>query len=214
MQYYPRTGNLAVRRELANKAGGFSTYSHGEDIEFSHRVFRLGTRVAFAESAVVQHNEKRNLAQEASEAAYKGMARVRLARQYGVHELIHSLPAIFCLYFVVFSVMAVVRYDLLSWFIVPMALYALALGILAFQGSRFTRDWRVGLLVPFYAMAMHLGYGLGYLYGWFDALVLRPFHGSQHQVHGPAPLPPASEADGLSKRPAVLVGNSGKPAIP
>lgn len=211
MKYYPRTCNLAVRRELAREAGGFSTYSHGEDLEFSHKVLKLGVRVAFVESAVILHNEMRSLAQVAREAAYKGMARVRLARQHGMHEWIHTLPALFCLYLVVFLAMGAMGHAILSWPVVPLALYALAMGMLAVQGGHATKDWRVGLLAPCYALIMHLGYGLGYWCGWFEAFVLRPLRGVAHRLPSAPPLPPRSDADAFSHCPALVAGDPGKP---
>jgi len=163
MKYYPRAGNLAVRRKLAEEIGGFSSRSHGEDLEFSHAVSQLGVRVEFVPTARIVHNEKRTVLQVAREAFKKGVARVRLAERHGMHELIHTLPALFCLYLFLFLGVCAVWPGLVPWCAIPAYLYVAVLGIVAFQGAIAVADVRAGALVPLYAMIMHLGYGLGYI---------------------------------------------------
>jgi glycosyltransferase involved in cell wall biosynthesis len=164
MKYYPRAGNLAVRRDLALAAGGFPAVSHGEDLEFSHRVMQLGARAEFAELAQVIHNERRGVGAAACEAFKKGEARVRLAAHLGMHEVIHGLPTTLCTYLAVLCCAAALRWDLLPWLAVPGYVYVAALGILAVQGAIALRCARAGALVPVYAVAMHIGYGLGYVH--------------------------------------------------
>lgn len=163
MKYYPRTGNLAVRRKLAEEVGGFSSRSHGEDLEFSHAVSQLGVCVEFVPSAKVVHNEKRTVLQVAREAFKKGVARVRLAERHGMHELIHTLPALFCLYLLLSPGVCAAWPNLVPWCAIPACLYAAALSIVAFQGALAIADVRAAALVPLYALIMHLGYGLGYI---------------------------------------------------
>jgi hypothetical protein len=45
----------------------------------------------------------------------------------------------------------------------PAGLYALVLAWLAGQGTLELADWRAGLAIPAYAVALHVGYGAGYL---------------------------------------------------
>lgn len=166
MKYYPRSGNLAVRRNLALVAGGFPHASHGEDLEFSHKVAQLGGRVEFAHLAGVVHNERRGVPAAAREAFKKGEARVRLATRHGMHELIHALPSLLWVYSALFCAVAMLRRDLAPWLAVPAYLYGAALAILAVQAAAKLRAVRAAAIVPVYAMVMHWGYGLGYLYAW------------------------------------------------
>jgi glycosyltransferase involved in cell wall biosynthesis len=171
MKYYPRAGNLAVRRDLANKVGGFPTPAHGEDLEFSHKIMQLGVRAEFAASATVVHNEQRRWHQVAREAFSKGAARVRLARRHGMHEVLHALPALLCVYLAVLCGLGVARPDLMPWCAIPAFLYAAVLGVLSLQGAFAIGDARAAMLVPFYAVTIHVGYGLGYLWAWPRAIV-------------------------------------------
>jgi len=208
MKYYPRAGNLAVRRELAEKVSGFPTPPHGEDLEFSHKVLQLGVRGKFVPSAKVLHHERRTLAEVAREAFKKGAARVRLARRHGMHELIHTLPALLCLYLLLFCAICVVRPDLVLWSAVPACLYVALLGILLLQGMFAIGDVRAGLLTPLYALLMHVGYGLGYLCAWCNALLFSHLPGPAQRKPGscdcPAPEQGVNRA-GTDQAPAQVV---------
>jgi len=169
MQYYPRGGNLAVRTNLARQVGGFPATAHGEDLEFGWKVLGLGVRVAFVPTARVVHHEKRTVFQAFWEAAHKGAARVRLAKRHGMHEVVHALPAILWFYAIVAGILWAARVELAMLASLPGCLYLLALVMLAFQGAICLKSPAAGLLVPVYGLAMHLGYGAGYLVEWFKA---------------------------------------------
>ena len=171
MKFYPRAGNLAVRRDLARIAGGFPTSSHGEDLEFSDKVLQAGTRAEFTPSAKVLHNENRTLVQVTREAFRKGVARVRLTMRRRMHELIHTLPALLCLYLAALCVVLFVKPELFAWSSIAAILYAVVLVVLALQGAIAMKSVPAGFLVPLYALAMHLGYGLGYLFAWAEVLL-------------------------------------------
>lgn len=163
MRFYPRTCNLAVRSDLARAVGGFPASFHGEDLEFSHKVLRTGASARFVPSAVVLHNEQRTLLMVGKEAFRKGAARIRLAGQHGLHEAVHALPALFVLYLGVLCTTAAVAGPSIRWLFIPLGVYGMLLAVLAIQGAVSLKNIAVGAVLPAYAVAMHLGYGLGYL---------------------------------------------------
>ncbi len=170
MKYYPRTCNMAVRTAVARDAGGFPHRRYGEDIAFSHAVLQTGARIDYVPSLRVVHNERRSLAEVFRESWRKGDARVRLARHHGLHELIHALPGLFCLYLVIATLAIAVRPDLVLIASVPAALYGVVLAILAIQAGWTLRSPVAAVAVPMYAAAMHLGYGLGYWAAWIASI--------------------------------------------
>lgn len=177
MSYYPRAGNMAVRRQLALSAGGFPTTSHGEGLEFSGKIIHQGYRAEFATAARVLHNEKRSLRQVLREAFRKGLARVRLARQCEMHELIHAIPALFCLYLLALPLAYwMTRESPQGWYtaLLPVTTYALALVVLSIQAATAFRSPVVGIAIPLYAMLLHVGYGAGYLAGWLKVIFSKP----------------------------------------
>ena len=169
MEFYPRAGNLAVRRSLAQSVNGFSGARHGEDLEFSHRIREQGVEVRFVPEAAVVHNERRGFSQMASEAFWKGWARVRLTRLFRMHEFLHALPAGFILYGLVGPLLGMLRPSLSLWVALPALSYVLMLAILAVQGAWALRDIRAAVVVPVCALAIHFGYGAGYLAAWIRA---------------------------------------------
>jgi glycosyltransferase involved in cell wall biosynthesis len=166
MGFYPRAGNLAVRRSLALAVNGFPGSRHGEDLEFSHRIREQGVEIRFVPEAVVVHNERRGFGQMAREAFWKGWARVRLARLFRMHEFLHALPAGFVLYCLVAPLLGMLQPSLSFWGVLPALSYALMLAILAVQGAWALRDIRAAVVVPVCALAIHFGYGVGYLAAW------------------------------------------------
>ena len=174
MRYYPRTCNMAVRRALAEAAGGFPQARHGEDLEFSHRVVDLGVRARFVADAVVVHHERRSPLQVAAEAFRKGAARVRLARRHGLLELVHLVPALFCLYLAALLLAALIHLQAAAWAAIPLAVYGLMLAALGLHGAASVRSARAAPVIPLFALLMHLGYGLGYLRAWISAAAPQP----------------------------------------
>jgi glycosyltransferase involved in cell wall biosynthesis len=170
MKYYPRTCNMAVRTAVARGVGGFPLCWHGDDIAFSHAVLQTGAHLRYVPSLRVLHNERRSLIEVFREASCKGSARVRLARSHGMHELIHMLPGLLCLYVVVASVVVAARPEHAVIAAAPAAGYVLVLAVLAFQAGVSLRSLPAALAVPVYALTMHFGYGVGYWAGWTGLL--------------------------------------------
>lgn len=187
MRFYPRSGNMAVRTDLARRAGGFPNERYGEDVEFGRRLTSHGARLVFVPQASVIHNEKRTIWQAGKEAFRKGVARIRLTRRYGLKEVIHVGPAGLVTYLALLplAAMAWPRAGIVTF--APLALYFLALIVLAIQGIRALRDLRALVTIPVVTFVLHAGYGLGYLYAGARSLMRPPADGR------PVPLlPPQS----------------------
>lgn len=163
MAYYPRAGNLAVLRAVAIAAGGFPGQTHGEDVEFSDRILKQGVRVEFVPTAIAVHNEKRSVSQVWREAFRKGAARIRLARERGVHEWIHTLPALLVLGLSASALTSLAFPSAAAFTAIPLSAYLCVLVLLSLQAGFVLREIRAVLLTPVYAALMHIGYGCGYL---------------------------------------------------
>lgn len=112
-----------------------------------------------------EHNERRTLSQVFREAFRKGQARTRLARHHNIHELIHMVPAMFCLcLFALPTVYWMTRESSEGQYaaLLPATAYALALIVLGIQAAVVFRSQVVGIAIPLYAMLLHIGYGTGY----------------------------------------------------
>ena len=162
MKFYPRTGNLAVRRHLALGVGGFPRHTSGEDLEFSHRVAQRCGPPGFVADASVLHDEQSNLVAIFRESMRKGAARVRLRRTCRLHQAIHMVPA--ALVLVLLGSLAVLPSEAARpWALLPWIAYAAALILVGVQGAITLGEFRAVAAIPLYAALMHVGYGSGYL---------------------------------------------------
>lgn len=167
MRYLPRTCNMAVRRELAT-AVGFPADRHGEDLAFSGRVLDQGCEVRFLPEAVVEHDERRTLIQAAVEAYFKGRARARLARRAGMLQAVHVLPSCLVVYPLIAAAVCMIWPPLLGLMMVPLCGYIALLAALAVQAALSLKEARGTLYAPVFTMALHFGYGVGYLAEWVE----------------------------------------------
>ena len=182
MRYYPRTCNLAVRSNLAQAVKGFPSASHGEDLEFSHRIQSLGADVRFYPYAIVVHNEKRKVFEIAKEAFLKGRSRVHLSKRLKMHQFLHCLPSLLILYMTLVISLLFQRIPVSHFLFTPGILYLSVLTILSIRGALTIGELKVLGAMPFFAMLLHIGYGLGYLYALIE-VVLTPSLISPNRMH-------------------------------
>lgn len=171
MKFHPRTGNMAVKLDVARRVGGFPNERYGEDVEFGRRLMSQEARIEFVPSAVVVHNEKRTIRQVGIEAYRKGAARIRLTQRYGFRELIHAAPAGLLLYVLALPLILGLLPSVAMLVAAPLSVYVAVLVALAVQGTRRLRDARAIVTVPVITVVLHLGYGLGYWVAGFGNLL-------------------------------------------
>ncbi|MHC4579648.1 MAG: glycosyltransferase family 2 protein [Planctomycetota bacterium] len=80
-RYRPRSYSMAVRREVFERCGGFAGLRHGEDLDLSVRIARLGFRLAYASDSRVHHRRRPDLASFLHQAFAMGRARATLLRR-------------------------------------------------------------------------------------------------------------------------------------
>lgn len=57
-EFYPRSFNMGIRRDVYRKLGGFSNIRFGEDIDLSLRIFEAGYRCSLFSGAWVWHKRR------------------------------------------------------------------------------------------------------------------------------------------------------------
>ncbi|MEX0772633.1 MAG: glycosyltransferase [Balneolales bacterium] len=95
-RFYPRSFNMGFKKEIYKKIGGFgSIFQYGEDIEFSHRILKATSRVAFLPDAFVFHKRRSGINAFAKQIYKMGKARVQLSRiDRKLLEPLYLLPAV------------------------------------------------------------------------------------------------------------------------
>ena len=95
-KFYPRSFNMGIRRTLYQQLGGFSNMRFGEDIDFSIRIFKSGSRCRLFPEAWVWHKRRTDFRKFFRQVHNSGIARINLYKKYPESlKLVHLLPAVF-----------------------------------------------------------------------------------------------------------------------
>lgn len=60
-KFYPRSFNMGISREVYDKIGGMGSLRHGQDMEFSARIYKNGYKVGLIENAFVYHKRRTSI---------------------------------------------------------------------------------------------------------------------------------------------------------
>lgn len=94
-KFYPRSFNMGVSREIFQNIGGMGQLRHGQDMEFSARIYRNGYKVALIPDAFVFHKRRTSLKRFYKQIFNWGVARINLGRiDKSMLKPVHLLPAV------------------------------------------------------------------------------------------------------------------------
>ena len=165
--FYPRSFNMGIRRDVYMALGGFSRMRFGEDIDFSIRIFKAGHACRLFPGAWVWHKRRTDFRKFFRQVYNSGIARINLYKKYPESlKIVHLMPAAFTAGTALLVVLAAVMCQPL-W-LAPIVLYALM--ILA-DSSIHNRSLRIGLLSVAAAFVQLTGYGLGFFNAWWKRCV-------------------------------------------
>jgi len=60
-KYYPRSFNMGIKKEVFDTIGGMNSLRHGQDMEFSNRIYNAGFKVTYFDDVKVYHKRRTNL---------------------------------------------------------------------------------------------------------------------------------------------------------
>lgn len=160
-KFTPRTFNMGFSRDVYNKVGGFREM-FSEDIDMSTRIKNAGFTVKLYPDVKVFHKRRVDFKKFWKQVHVFGMSRITLQLLYpGSMKLVHWLPALF----VIFALGFVVASFFNHWFLIPLAVYFVALLITALFS---TKNPKIALLALPAAVIQLGGYGTGFIraYVW------------------------------------------------
>ncbi len=165
-KFYPRSFNMGMKTKVYKQLDGFSNMRFGEDIDLSYRVFENGYSCRLFPKAWVWHKRRTDFRKFFRQVFNSGIARINLTKRHpGTMKLVHMLPAFFTLG-VILLLMSSLIYPIA---LLPLVLYALLL----FCGATIQeKSPLVGLLAVPAAFVQLGGYGLGFLWAWWQRCVL------------------------------------------
>lgn len=166
-RFTPRSFNMGYSRRVYKTVGGFREM-FSEDIDMSTRVRQAGFSIGLIREAFVYHKRRVDFAKFLRQVYVFGMSRITLKLLYPDSlKAVHTLPAIA----VVLGVACVVLAVTVSWWwILPIALYLLAIFVTAWIATRRVKI--AAMAVP--ASIIQLGgYGCGFIKAFFTKIILR-----------------------------------------
>ncbi len=169
-QFYPRSFNMGISREVYQTTKGFSSMRYGEDIEFSIRIINHGFTTGLIPDAYVYHKRRTSFSQFFWQVYHSGEARINLYKLYPQElKLVHFFPSAFTLFF---------GLTIISPLIHP-ALFLITCGLLVFyaflifvESTIQNKSVRVGSMTIITSFIQLLGYGCGFLVNFWQKVVL------------------------------------------
>ena len=177
-KFYPRSHNMGVTKILIKKVGGFGSLRHGQDIELSYRIRKIGSRVIFIKDAIVYHRRRTTLKKFFRQVFNWGIARINLGKIDSVMlEPIHYLPSIVTLLFFVITIGLTINFKIFS---LLFFIGLMGLGFISVYGGIVKESIIVGLFLPLVVTIQLFGYGVGFLSAFvvrfiFNGKVLKGF---------------------------------------
>jgi len=163
-KFYPRSFNMGIKRQVWEKIGGMGNLRHGQDIEYSARIYRSKFKVAFINSPVY-HKRRTDLKKFFKQIFNFGNTRINLAKtDKKLLRPIHFLPCLsmiffFCLtgYAIIASNFFILKY--IAFFASFMAV------IIFFQSLVKYKNFIVSILAIVTTFVQVLAYGMGFITG-------------------------------------------------
>jgi glycosyltransferase involved in cell wall biosynthesis len=170
--FYPRSFNMGLSRQLWEKIGGFGSLRHGQDIEFSHRIIKSGAKVTFVDSAPVFHKRRTNIRRFCKQVFNWGVARINLYTiDSSMLEPLHTMPALVTLTTLLICILAIFIDPIRTVLFAGLIIAGLILIGAIIDSVRIYRGIKPALYLPLIMPAQILGYGLGFLYNFVRRVI-------------------------------------------
>jgi len=161
-RFYPRSFNMGIHRKIYQDIGGMNDLRHGQDMDYSARIYRAGYKVGLIPDAVVYHKRRTSLRKFYKQIFNWGVARINLGRTYSeMLKPIHLLPA-FLMAVGLLALVISVFVPAVLWAVLYMAFGAIGVAFFAlYDAYRKTGKWKVAFLSVITLFLQVFAYGLG-----------------------------------------------------
>lgn len=94
-KFYPRSFNMGIHRKIFENIGGMNKLRHGQDMDFSQRIYDAGYKVGLIFDAFVYHKRRTSLKKFYRQIFNWGVARINLSIAHpSMLKPVHLLPAL------------------------------------------------------------------------------------------------------------------------
>lgn len=161
----------AWRREIFEKIGLFNEkFLKGEDLELNMRIKKASYKIILDPEVKIYYYPRENFSK-----LFKMMFQYGYWKNYINKELklLSSLRQLIPPLFVLYLVLAIIFSFMSSWVWLPLGIYLILNLIFSFSISLKHKDFKLFPFSFWTFIVSHIGYGLGYLKGFWDLWVLK-----------------------------------------
>ena len=174
-KFYPRSFNMGVHRKIFENIGGMNKLRHGQDMDFSQRIYDAGYKVGLIPDAFVYHKRRTSLSKFYRQIFNWGVARINLAQKHpAMLKPVHLLPAM-----VVLGLVALALFTLLVpstakilWSLTGIG-FALIVLWAIFESFLKYKSLAAAMLSPITLNIQVFAYGFGLIKALWQTKVLR-----------------------------------------
>ncbi|MCK9611499.1 MAG: glycosyltransferase [Bacteroidales bacterium] len=168
-KFYPRSFNMGISRKVFETIGGMGGLRHGQDMEFSGRIYNSGFKVGLIADAFVYHKRRTSLKRFYKQVFNWGVARVNLGKMdKQMFKPIHFIPALLIAFFLLFVIITPFPFfPKWLWFIAAAGITFLVT-IAFFQSLAKYKSLKTSLLSIITLYIQIIAYGLGMWKGLFQ----------------------------------------------
>lgn len=175
-KFYPRSFNMGIHRRVFETIGGMNNLRHGQDMEFSSRIYRQGYKVGLIADAYVYHKRRTSLKRFFKQVFNWGVTRVNLGKaDKAMLKPVHFLPSV-----IVAGIALLIIVSPLLFFFAAIALMvmwmAVAAGMLGIAAIAFGQSLakykqiNVAFLSVITLYIQVFAYGAGLISGLFQSM--------------------------------------------
>lgn len=174
-KFYPRSFNMGVHRKIFESIGGMGGLRHGQDMEYSSRIYNNGYNVGLISDAFVYHKRRTSLKRFFKQVFNWGVTRINLGKlDKAMLKPVHFLPLLVVLGFIFVILISPVLYYFapllfcILWCIVLFGLAAIK-AIAFFQSLVKYKSFMVSVLSMLTLFIQIFAYGLGMMSGLWQS---------------------------------------------
>lgn len=173
-KFHPRSFNMGFSKEVFEKTGGFPPFQFakvkaaGEDMDLSIQIIKLGFQTRLIKEAFVYHKRRTNIKQFLKQVFNFGYARITISQRHPESlKIVHFAPLVFTFGIVFLLFMG------FWWSKVAFLPILIHLGVIFIDSAIKNKSLYIGFLSVITSYIQLIGYGLGFLDGVWEKMVLR-----------------------------------------
>lgn len=185
-KFYPRSFNMGISRKIYETIGGMGGLRHGQDMDYSMRIYNAGFKVGLIPGAFVYHKRRTSIPKFFRQIFNWGVARINLTRRHP-HTLkaVHLLPALLLVGLVLIGILSFLlpAHASLIWAVIGCGFIGICL--LAFLQSYCKyKSCKTALLSILTLNIQVFAYGAGLIWGLWNTLKGKEVKGFSKNYYG------------------------------